>query len=493
MADRIQPLKLEHPDFGGTETDIYPTGSDKNEDHIEVRGVFLQDDTSDDETVHITRDSSGRLTLQDSESGDPMSLTNVVSVDGEPVGFPNRTDSQLSFVNGTRTFTISPTVTSFDFYVEFAKKYTKTTAQNVVIPDTEGIHFIYFGTDGVLASTTTFSSDLFLKYALVSILYWDTTNDEALLIADERHGLVMSGATHLHLHQTLGTVLYSGLSLDSILADENGNDDTHAQLGVAAGTIADEDLIYSIAADTAPAQIPGFYLDGASANWRRKTKDNFPVITHPSGRLAYNEWTGSLWQQSQVSNGDFVLSHLFATNDPDQPVIFVQGQNEYANLSRAREGAEAELANLVLVGLPTAEFVAIATVIFQTRNTYSNAVEARIRSTDQGDDYIDWRFSKISPSSPPQDIVPHKLTHHQSGSDEIFVQDLGSDTEAAGKKLESDGAGGLQFVEVDELPAATDEGQVLYSLNGSTFTVQQPLVSSDGWLTNNEGILLIVG
>jgi hypothetical protein len=49
-------------------------------------------------------------------------------------------------------------------------------------------------------------------------------------------------------------------------------------------------------------------------------------------------------------------------------------------------------------GLPFKEFVAVGTVIFQTRNTYTNAVKSRIRTTEDGFAYVDWRYNDITPS-----------------------------------------------------------------------------------------------
>lgn len=43
------------------------------------------------------------------------------------------------------------------------------------------------------------------------------------------------------------------------------------------------------------------------------------------------------------------------------------------------------------------------------------------------------------------------------------------------------------------LPPATAVGQVLFSCDGATFTVETPLTSCDGWLTNNQGELIVVG
>lgn len=43
------------------------------------------------------------------------------------------------------------------------------------------------------------------------------------------------------------------------------------------------------------------------------------------------------------------------------------------------------------------------------------------------------------------------------------------------------------------LPAATQIGNVLYSLNGATFTNQTPLTSTEGWLVMEDGVLMVVG
>ena len=64
----------------GTETDEFPIGLDVSEDHLEARGIFFQSDTSDDESVHITRDSSDRMTVKDSEITSPTTLQELRTV-----------------------------------------------------------------------------------------------------------------------------------------------------------------------------------------------------------------------------------------------------------------------------------------------------------------------------------------------------------------------------------------------------------------------------
>lgn len=76
MADRVFPLKLESPIYG-TQFDPTPTELDPNEDHIDVRGMFIQNDSSNDENVHVSRDSTSRMTFTDAENTTPRTLTEL--------------------------------------------------------------------------------------------------------------------------------------------------------------------------------------------------------------------------------------------------------------------------------------------------------------------------------------------------------------------------------------------------------------------------------
>ena len=328
----------------------------------------------------------------------------IGEVTNEMTGYPNRTDSTMSFDDGTRTFTIQPASSLFRYYIK-GVEYVKTSAQTVVIPDTEGVHFIYF--DGeTLSSTTTFSNAIFQTFGYTAVIYWNATDNEAIYLGEERHGLTMSGDTHLWAHETFGTRFESGLATGDITADDTGNVDAHAQISVADGEVHDEDIEVH-ATDGSPqeltpiAAIPVFYKDGASAEWKKDTATNFPVKSFVGGssRLAWNEFTGGSWQQTEVSNVQFVLSHMFMTNDIDNPIISVQGEATYNSIITARQGATTEINALVTAGLPFQEFIPISTVIFQTSTGYSNTPQARIRTTDTGEDYIDWRFAMLSPVS----------------------------------------------------------------------------------------------
>lgn len=357
------------------------------------QAVATREDTPTNNLVPYWNASQYRFDTDGSVDHTDLSSTIQKFTDmNEPNGFENTTDTTLSFDNDELTFTISGT--NYSFYAS-GIKYTKNTGASVQIPNTEGIHYVYFDTAGVLQSTITFSSDLIRTYAFVCRLYWDATPSASgtIFLGDERHGYIMDGRTHEYLHNTSGSQYTSGLALLDITVDGNGNDAIHAQLGTEAGIIWDEDMEISIPGEGIPAQIPVFYKDGATPNWRRATIGDYPVISFVggSGRLAYNEFTGGAWQQTEVPNAQFVLAHFFASADINYPILSIQGEDSYATKAEADTAATDEIFSIGTTGMPFLEFVPIGTVILQTNTSYSNAPKARIVSTVEGGDYKDFR------------------------------------------------------------------------------------------------------
>lgn len=327
----------------------------------------------------------------------------------ERTGFPlvNRTttDSTLAFDDLTRTFSITPTGASFSIWSDDFE-FVFDVAQTVVITDTEGIWYFYFDSAGVLQATQTYSTRLYLGPDVwVSYGYWDAVNKEMVLdIFDERHGMQMDGATHLHWHEYIGAAYGSGFSLNSLLVDQGPpvNLDTYAQFGVDSGVFQDEDKQLTASAVLSTTGLPILYLDGAGGvNLRETSQAGYSVQTDvgagvgATGRLVYNDITTGT--RVVVPDNDFVLCHVFATgaNTDAKRIYAVMGQDTYSNKNDAEDGANTEIANLKQL-LPVQEFLPIATVIFQTSDTYTNAVKARVVSTDSGDDYVDWRFSGVA-------------------------------------------------------------------------------------------------
>lgn len=307
-------------------------------------------------------------------------------------GFENKTDSTISFDDGTRTFTVAPVGASFNVYFN-GVKYVKTTEQ-AVITDTEGLWFFYFDSSGNIQSSQTVWN--ILTTIQIAVIYWDATNSTALYLGDERHGPFMDPATHNWAHHTLGTRLESGLVVSGETAGD-GSLDSHAQIAVTSGELHDEDFEISIVDDptpteefeqdlSLPAKINIFYRSGATA-WRHKTVDSFPFIqgsviggTYP----AWNDENGGNWTLTEMTNLYYSAVWIFATNDANMPVIGILGQREDSNLSNAQDNNTYE--SLSFPDFISTEFKIIARIIIRARSTYTNSVKAALK------EIVDYRF-----------------------------------------------------------------------------------------------------
>lgn len=97
MTEHVQIQKKEYSSRGGDPNDDTPfvDDIDFNEDHVDVRGVFIQGDSGQDEVVHLTRDSSGRATFKDSENTTPVTLATLVAGSGGVTETTHKTLRQL--------------------------------------------------------------------------------------------------------------------------------------------------------------------------------------------------------------------------------------------------------------------------------------------------------------------------------------------------------------------------------------------------------------
>jgi hypothetical protein len=347
--------------------------------------------------------NDGSMWQKDGSSNTDWSQVQTGEYSNEPTGFPidsvgevDRTSSTISFVDGvSRTFSIAPTGSSYIILIKGCQ-YRKTTTESIQISNTEGQHYIYFDENGELQETTSFSLEFILKYVAVAIIYWNASTSKAILFGDERHGCTMDAHTHARIHADSGTVYVSGSALSGFTIDGNGTSNTHTQFAIASGQVRDEDILHNLSSKSSTDSIPVLYRLGS--DWYSVTNTNQKFHYVSGGRAYWNQNTGGTYSLTEITNNDFVLYHIVSTNDKNNPYFSIMGLNRYTTKNNAREGALTEISQYT--GLPFVEFVFIATIIFQSSNTFTNTGKSIIVSTDTGGTYIDWRFRKtLNPST----------------------------------------------------------------------------------------------
>ncbi len=283
----------------------------------------------------------------------------------------------ISFDETTRTFTIQPKLgqEKFYFYSE-GQYYEKLEAESIQINDISGLHFIYFDGEGNIQTSVydpLLVEDIILKYAFVAYVYWNATAGKAITIGDERHGIKMPGRTHLYLHKTFGARYDSGMTPDIVIGGT-----TLGAAGISSGSFFDEDIEYSVAQQN---DIKILYLEGAGV-WNVTAPST--SLTIPNGsNVGYNYYNAGVWQQAAVNPNEYMMMHLYCTNDIDKKYILIQGHNKYSNKNAARSAMEAEIRNLNTIGLPTLEYIPIASFIVN-----GNGI---VEADDAGNAYTDWR------------------------------------------------------------------------------------------------------
>ena len=428
-----------------------------------------------------------------------IGATDVIQALNEPTGFPNRTDSTLSWVVGTRTLTIAPSNGSFEFW-ETAAKYTKTTSESIVIADTNGLHYVYYDA-GVLTQVAnpshTILDDIWNHKAVVGLVYWNTNTNEAPILGDERHGTVMSGRTHEWLHDAIGSVYKIGLAASGYTEDTDSN--AALTFTVQDGVFYDEDVEHDVIDGTvanhyeqllnsADAEIPILYRDDVDGSWKEDAATTLPYKSLGAGRLAYNKDDGDgTFSQVEVVDNRWVSVTLVATNDWQYPVKMIQGQNDYTSVSSAIEDAADEI--LAFGNLPSPEMVFLYRFVMRTKDTFSGTKKAKIVEV------TDFRGSHVSGASAV--VADHGALGGLSDDDHsqyVLVDGTramtanlvapGVEYTSANLKLQDTGQNSVSLFE-DQV-TATDRYLYLYGGNTSNF-LRLTHNGADVQLFNNAG------
>jgi len=314
----------------------------------------------------------------------------------DPTGFNTPLDdttATLSFNSVTRTFSITPVSSTFDFWVQ-GIKYTKTT-QSIVIPATEGKYIFYFDINGNLQYTNSLTYNICRDNCLVSEIYWDNTNSINLYLTDIRNGLNFSSTSKIYNDNFNNANWISGFDFTNFLIG-TGTLATDSQFQILTGSFQNSDCIYNYSNLANPSQIPIFYRTGATALWRAKTADNFPLIysgtagyTGANGRIPYNKNTAGTWSLVQIPESCFIAVHYYAIPDKNIKVIGFQGLNFYSSMRDTVNSIGTELSNIE-PSMPIKNYVYLGSIVFQSTSTFSNTPKAII-SKINNDNYYDGR------------------------------------------------------------------------------------------------------
>lgn len=304
----------------------------------------------------------------------------------EPMGITDRDSlTNFGFTNSTRTLYIGKGTSPFSWtHWHKGERYNHSGTETVVIPNTDGLHYIYFDGASLNSSQTYFD---FSEVAPVAYVYWDSTLGEAIYFGDERHGITLDWATHEYLHRTRGAVIANGFSISNYTISGSGLLDSHATIGLSGGTFFDEDLKIEIqhAATPAPnsfqqvldstAEIPVFYQ--INQKWARDTARTFPFkqgSTYP----IYNEFNQVTqnWGTPQAANNKWFVYFIIATNNINEPVISIPGQAEYNNIGDAEA---AQWGDLSLGSFPSLEFRPLYKLVYRA-GLFGNSVNCRLES-----------------------------------------------------------------------------------------------------------------
>ncbi len=292
----------------------------------------------------------------------------------------------LAWDDATRTLTLSVKSGSSNFYFwSNGKKFTKTSSESIVIPDTTGTYYIYYDSTGTLQYVLESSiADIeFYEYAITGLVYWNATSGKGMA-GDERHGKDMSGRDHEYEHMTLGARYGSGMDITGM------TDGGATYTNIASGVYWDEDIKHEVALHT---DTPFLYKLGSGGEWTGTTADTNVAYKNGGSNAVWNEWTGTTWQLTQLASGgwgsgEYVIMFIIATPDFASGYHYkkIIGQNKYTSRSAARNALETEKSNIITDGLPSPEFVFLYAYIVK--------YDANVEADADGNVYYDLREAK---------------------------------------------------------------------------------------------------
>jgi hypothetical protein len=447
----------------------FPTGGTTGD-------VLLKSSSTDYDTAWTNLDAEAR--------------TAVGSVNGQLTGFVNRTDSVITFNEGTRTLSIAPTGASFDAYYR-GEKHTFSSALTIVIDDTsQGRYYSINPSTWALYDAGIYGD---IKNSInAGYVYWDAANSKALIVGDERHSVTGDPEWHYVHHRNVGTVWRSGGALSYTLDDESA-------VTVAVGaplSIADEDLEHTITHSASPsaafeqtltgaASLPVMYLSGTA--YVMTTASTTPWVAG-TATARYNPVSGGSGSLSDAGEGKYIAYWLVATNSQTNPVRLVMGRLAHDTVD------DAYTEQFEGLGISVAEIVALYQIVLKTSTAYTantpHVVIAAVRTIQD----------RVAASASTFSATSHdSLTDRQDPDQHTIGAITGLQTALDGKQATLVSATNIKTVKstsllgsgdipVNEPPAGGTTGQVLTKDTDTDYDYSWTTPSA-GSITNSKASL----
>lgn len=235
--------------------------------------------------------------------------------------------------------------------------------------------YVGFNAAGELDNTVTDVRELIVRTPLTTYLYLNGAKGTVEWFADERHGVVMDGQTHLQQHQNRGFFIARGLDIHGVV--NNGVTYT----GIDSGNCGDEDIKMVIAA---ASTAPKICLDGVTSEWTHSDDDNrFALFV--GAQVVYNDISGT--PTLTPIGSDRVIMTLIATNNKIYPLTWLVGQELHATRGIARDKGASSYWRIRLNGLPSNEFRPICSTIINNESTGTAEIGG------DGEVFYDHRFT----------------------------------------------------------------------------------------------------
>jgi hypothetical protein len=282
----------------------------------------------------------------------------------------------LSYDATNRTVFITPSASTFTFWID-GTRFVKTLGETIQHPATTGKHFIYYDDTGTLRTSTTQWSIVDRTVTPVALVYYSVADSKGILF-NELHGDERNLDLHKNLHLTQGTKLISGGNISGYTL--NTDTDAAVRFGIAAGAVADEDLVTNLSsqADPPAGGYTILYRSGASGEWRISEGNGYPFGfggTYPQYNNPAGPWT--LVELNGGGLGKWVNYYLVAVPavDAKYQYILIPGQAVYGSLAAA---SGETLASLSLGDLPFEEVAPIYKITYHALQTYGNTANVEI-------------------------------------------------------------------------------------------------------------------